>query len=84
VEQAHVAGEYVRHGAETTSRGTRRRLDGASKSVDRGYTRARRGLARASSAASTYATENPGKALLLAASAGFVLGMLVHRHRLSA
>jgi ElaB/YqjD/DUF883 family membrane-anchored ribosome-binding protein len=84
VERAHEAGEYVRDGAETASRGAHQRLEGAAKAIDRGYTRARGDLSRAATVATDYVTENPGKALLLAASAGFVLGMLVRRQRLSA
>ena len=81
VERAHEAGEYVRDGAKTASRGAHRRLKGATKAIDHGYTRARGDLSRAATAATDYVTENPGKALLLATSTGFVLGMLVRRHR---
>lgn len=79
--RAHVAGEYVRDGAKTASRVAHRRLEGAAKAIDRGYTRARGDLARATTTTTDYLTENPGKVLLLAAAAGFVLGMLGCRRR---
>lgn len=84
VEGAHVAGEYVRGGAATASRSAHRRVDGAAKAIDRGFTRARGDLSRVTTAATDYVTENPGKSLLLATSTGFVLGMLVRRRRLPA
>jgi ElaB/YqjD/DUF883 family membrane-anchored ribosome-binding protein len=76
---AHATGKYVRDGASTASRGAHRRLAGAAKAIDRGYARTRTDLSRAAATASDYATENPGKVLLFAASAGFVLGLLAHR-----
>jgi ElaB/YqjD/DUF883 family membrane-anchored ribosome-binding protein len=84
VEAAHGAGESVREGAETASRGAHRRVENAAQAIDRGYSRARSDLSRAATATSAYVTENPGKALLLAASAGFVFGLLLRRRRLSA
>lgn len=81
VETAHVAGEYVRDGAETASRGAHRGVKDAAKAVDRGYARARGEVSRAGTAITDYVATNPGKTLLLAASVGFVLGMLVCRRR---
>ena len=76
-EKAHAAGERVRDAAEKVSRSAHRHLEDAAKAVDRGYTRARSDLSRTAAAATDYVAENPGKTLLLAASAGFGLGMLV-------
>jgi ElaB/YqjD/DUF883 family membrane-anchored ribosome-binding protein len=79
VEGAGVASEYVRDGAETAGRGAHRRLDDTAKALDRGYTRARSDLSRATRAATDYINENPGKTMLLVASAGFALGMTMRR-----
>jgi ElaB/YqjD/DUF883 family membrane-anchored ribosome-binding protein len=83
VEKTHLAGEHVRDGAKTASRDAHRRLESAAKAVDRGYTKARGDLLRAATTATDYVTENPGKAMLVAASSGFVIGMLVSRRRCS-
>jgi ElaB/YqjD/DUF883 family membrane-anchored ribosome-binding protein len=84
VETAHVAGKSVRDGAEKAARGAHQRVQGTAEAVDRGYTRVRGDLTRVSVATTEYVTENPGKALLLAASAGFLFGMLVRRRRVLA
>ncbi|HVR30752.1 MAG TPA: hypothetical protein VMS86_14615 [Thermoanaerobaculia bacterium] len=78
-EGAGVAGEYVRNGAKTASKGAHRRLDDTAKAIDRGFTQARSDLSRAAAAATDYIHENPGKSLMLVASAGFVLGMSMRR-----
>lgn len=84
VMEARVAGDHVREATDTAARGAHRGVKRAALAVDRGYTRARGDLSRAATAATDYVTANPGKTLLLAASAGFVLGMLVRRRPLSA
>lgn len=81
VETAHEAGDSVRRGAETASRGAHHTLEDAAKRIDRGYVRAQADLSRAAVAASDYVAGNPGKALLVAASAGFLTGMLVRSWR---
>lgn len=83
-EGAYGAGDFVRESAESTARGAHRRLDSAAGIVDRGFTRARSDIASAASDATDFFTENPGKSLLLATSAGFVLGMLVRGRRCAA
>jgi ElaB/YqjD/DUF883 family membrane-anchored ribosome-binding protein len=82
VKGAHVAGDFVREGAETVSSGAHRRMEDTAKAIDRGFVRSRSDLSRAAVATTDYLTENPGKALLIAASAGFVLGMSLRRRRL--
>ena len=84
VDSAHVAGDYVRDGVETASRGAHQHLENTAKAVDLGYREARRQGSRAATAATDYVTHNPGRSLLLVASAGFVLGMLMRRRRLAA
>ena len=84
VQSARVAGEQVRDAAETASRGAQRQLDSTAQAIDRGYRRTREEGVRAAAAATDYVARNPGRALLLVASAGFVLGMLMRRRRLVA
>ena len=79
VEGAHAAGEYVRDGARTASRSARRGVKRAAKFADRGYNRARSELSRATTATTDYATEHPRTLLVLAAAAGLMLGLLLHR-----
>jgi ElaB/YqjD/DUF883 family membrane-anchored ribosome-binding protein len=81
VEQAHLAGETVRGRAAAASLGAHQRVDGVAQAIDRGYVRARGDLSRAAAATTEFVTENPGKALLLAAAAGFLVGTVVHRQR---
>ncbi len=80
-ERAHRAGDYVRDGALNAALGAHRHLEDASLAVDRGYNRARSDLSRAAAATTDFLIENPGKALLMAAAAGFLLGGLVLRQR---
>ena len=84
VERAHAAGERIREGAESASLGAHQSVAGAAQAVDRGYTRAKSDLSRAANRATDYVTANPGKALVLVASAGFLLGLLVRGRRQSA
>jgi len=84
VKTAHVAGQSVRVGARNASDRAHRQLESAAEALDRGYVRARTDLSRAATAATDYVVENPAKAVLLAASAGFVLGLLARRRRLPA
>ena len=83
VEKARTAGDSVRDGAGTASRGAHQGLQGAAEKVDRGYGRARSSLSRAAAASTDYVADNPGKAALFTAAAGFVLGVLVGRRRRS-
>lgn len=83
-ERTHAAGEYVRDRAKTASRHAHRRLESAAKAIDRGYLRARGDMSRAATTATDYFTENPGKVMLLAASAGFAFGLWVRPRRTTA
>jgi ElaB/YqjD/DUF883 family membrane-anchored ribosome-binding protein len=81
VERTHAAGDAIRDGAKTVSRDAHVRVNGAARTIERGYARASSDVSRAVSAGSDYVAANPGKALLLTLSAGFVLGLLVRRRR---
>ncbi len=80
--KAHVAGEYVREGADSAAR------DGPSERLQAGptpSTAATPGCAatcpRAAEATSDYIAANSGKAVLFAAGAGFLIGFLATRGR---
>jgi ElaB/YqjD/DUF883 family membrane-anchored ribosome-binding protein len=81
VERAHTAGERLRGGAERASRGACQHVDRAAESLDSGMGAAKSELSRAARAATDYVVANPGKAVLLATAAGFVLGLLARRRR---
>ena len=83
VETAQQAGKSVRDGAEKAARGAHQRVQGTAQAVDRGYVRVRGDLTRVSAATTEYVTDNPGKALLFAASAGFLFGLLMRRRRVA-
>jgi len=80
-EKASVAGEYLREGAECATRAAHQRLQQAADLVDRGYVRARTDISRAADKTSEYIAENSGKAVLVAAASGFLLGFLATRRR---
>lgn len=73
--------ERAESGAEAAAREAHRRVERAARAIDRGYARTRGEFSRAATSATDYVAENPGKALLLAASAGFLLAMLTNRRR---
>lgn len=82
-EKVQAAGEMFRDGAECGARAAHQRIQQAADLVDRGYNRVRSDLSRGADVATEYIAENSGKAVLLAASAGFLLGMLATRRRFS-
>lgn len=94
-EKASVASEYVRAGAECGSRAASEKLHAAADAIDRGYTRAagaidrgytraKSDITRAAEATTDYVAQNSGKAVLVAASAGFLIGFLATRRRVPA
>lgn len=84
VETVHATGKHVRLQAKKASRDAHRRVGEAAKSLEHGYARTRADLSRMTTATSDYVTGNPGRAVLIAASAGFLLGFLVRGQRSSA
>jgi len=79
--QTHDAGVYLHQSAEAASSGAHQRLNDSALAIDRGYNRAKAGLTSAATTAKSFASENPRTALMIAASAGFALGVLAHRNR---
>lgn len=79
VAGTQAAGKSVRERTESAASGAHRRVEGAAEAVDRNYTKVHGDLTRAATAASDYLSENPGKALLIAASVGFAVGLLARR-----
>ena len=54
------------------------------EAIDRTYNQARSDMANAATRATDYVTAHPGKSLLMVASAGFLLGLLVRGRSTSA
>jgi ElaB/YqjD/DUF883 family membrane-anchored ribosome-binding protein len=79
VGKAHEAGSFVRDKVGTTARGVHQQIDDAAEAIDGRYARARAQLSRAASATTSFASSNPGTALILAASVGFIFGFMTHR-----
>ncbi len=71
----------VRRRAERMGAAARERYEAASESVRAGYHRARRKAVEFSGDVDEYVRENPGKAILIAAGVGFVIGLLVRGGR---
>jgi ElaB/YqjD/DUF883 family membrane-anchored ribosome-binding protein len=84
VEKVHDAGEKIRTSADSATAGAHRGVADAAQAIDRGYNRAKSDLSCAAARATDYVTSHPGKSLLLVASAGFLLGLLVRGRRASA
>ncbi|MFA6957173.1 MAG: hypothetical protein WC538_14990 [Thermoanaerobaculia bacterium] len=80
-QQTHDAGTYLHESVQAATQDAHQRLNDSALAIDRGYNRARSEMSRAAASARSFATENPGTALMIAASAGFAVGMLAHRHR---
>jgi ElaB/YqjD/DUF883 family membrane-anchored ribosome-binding protein len=81
VQQTHDAGTYLHDAVQTATSDAHTRLNDSALAIDRGYNRAKSEVSRAAASARSFATENPGTALMIAASAGFAVGILAHRHR---
>lgn len=79
VEGSQGARDYLRGKVDTATREVHRRLDQSATAIESGYTRASTDLSRAANAATGFVTENPRTALMIAASVGFLLGVIVHR-----
>ncbi len=69
--------DEVRRGAEVA----RERYDEAAENLRLGYERVRTQATDVGSQVNTYVRENPGKSVLIAAAAGFLLGLVVRRGR---
>jgi ElaB/YqjD/DUF883 family membrane-anchored ribosome-binding protein len=76
----------VRRSAERASKEIRRSAEqaretyqNAAEKVQKGYRRASRDVSRLGRDVGEYVRENPGKAVLIAAGVGFLLGLVVRR-----
>jgi ElaB/YqjD/DUF883 family membrane-anchored ribosome-binding protein len=61
--------------------GARDRYDRAVEGAKRGYEKVRKDASDLAEDVNTYVRENPGKSILIAAGAGFVLGLLLRGRR---
>jgi len=74
---AERAQEEIRRGAEVA----REKYQETAEKAREGYDRVRRDASRLSHDVGTYVQDNPGKSVLIAAAAGFVLGLIVSKSR---
>lgn len=71
------ASEDVKQGAEKASAEIRRGYERASDAAREGYVRMEKDLESLNSGLQAYVKENPAKAVLMAAGAGFLIGLLM-------
>lgn len=71
----------VRRGAERAQKVAKERYDETSETVKRGYTKVRKDLDGLAKDVNAYVRDNPGKSVLMAAGAGFLLGLLFRGRR---
>jgi ElaB/YqjD/DUF883 family membrane-anchored ribosome-binding protein len=71
----------VRRGAERASTVAKQRYDETSETLKKGYTKVRKDLDGLMKDVNAYVRDNPGKSVLMAAGAGFLLGLLFRGRR---
>jgi len=80
-ESARRTRREMRRRAERFGEATRERYDKAVVGVKTGYEKVRKDAGELAEEVNAYVRENPGKSILIAAGAGFVLGMLLRGGR---
>lgn len=80
-KRARKTRREVRKRAEQMGDAARERYDAAVDGLQRGYTRVKKDASDLADDVNTYVRENPGTAVMIAAGAGFVLGMLMRGRR---
>ncbi|HXU45111.1 MAG TPA: hypothetical protein VN783_06265 [Thermoanaerobaculia bacterium] len=87
-EKYRKISDDVRDGAERarrelsrSARVARERFDETAEGARRTYAKVRSNLSDVSDQVSTYVRDNPGKSVLIAAAAGFLVGLVVRRSR---
>ncbi len=78
---AERASEEIKKGYERASQSARESYDDASRSVRKGYKKVRKDFDGLSKDVNEYVRDNPGKSVLMAAAAGFVIGLLLRGGR---
>jgi ElaB/YqjD/DUF883 family membrane-anchored ribosome-binding protein len=73
---AERASAEIRRGYERASEVAREGYDDAARTARQGYQRMRKDLGGLSDDVNAYVRDNPGKSVLIAAGAGFLLGLL--------
>jgi ElaB/YqjD/DUF883 family membrane-anchored ribosome-binding protein len=71
----------IRRRAEELGHAARDRYDQAVDGLQRGYHKVRKDAGDLADDVNSYVRENPGKSILIAAGAGFLLGMLMRGRR---
>lgn len=80
-EGASKATQQVKEQAERASAAAKESYDAAREKVKYGYEKARKDFDHLVADVNQYTRDNPGKAVLIAASVGFVLGLLMRPRR---
>jgi len=80
-EKVKSASRIVRDQSAKASDFARDRYGVASESLRDGYGRARKDMDRLQEDVTTYVRDNPGRAVLIAAAAGFFIGFLIRTDR---
>ncbi len=83
-ERFHDTSDEVRRRADKAREVARERYEATSQQLHEGYTKVRHDVDGVVDETMAYTRENPGQALLIAAAAGFILGLLIRpgrRHR---
>ncbi len=73
---AERAQEEIRKGYERASNSARESYDDASRNLRKGYRKVRKDFDGLTKDVNEYVRDNPGKSVLIAASVGFVIGLL--------
>ncbi len=78
---AGKATQTVKEQAERVSAGAREKYDDARETARQGYDKVTKDFQHLSEDVNEYVRHNPGKAVAIAAGAGFILGMLLRGRR---
>ena len=73
--------QTVKRRAEAARTYSKERVDQAKESLRHGYERVRKDVGELSTDVNEYVRDNPGKSVLIAAAAGFLLGLLLRPRR---
>jgi ElaB/YqjD/DUF883 family membrane-anchored ribosome-binding protein len=80
-DKVREVSESVRQQASRATDLAKERYDTAAQTLREGYDRATKDLDKLSKDVGAYVRDNPGRSVVAAAAAGFVIGLLVRRGR---
>ncbi len=76
-----TASKEIRRGAEQARKVAREKYEVTSEQLRKGYTRVRKDVDGLADDVNEFVRDNPGKSILIAAGAGFLLGLLFRPRR---